>query len=208
MDNQLKPEFFQRHDNEPDEVFYRPPRLVKHIDEPACQALTEFYGTIIPKGGAVLDLMSSWVSHLPDGQDYEQVVIQGMNATEVAANEQASAGLVFNLNTHPALPFADGVFDACVIAVSVQYLTQPWKVFQEVGRVLKPGAPFALSYSNRCFPTKAVAIWQSIRDEQKASLINLYFEQTGLFEARKFHDISPHPNRTDPLYVVVGRRSA
>jgi len=208
MDSTFKPEYFARHDNTPDEAFYRPPRLVKHIDEPACAALAAYYDTILPSGGAVLDLMSSWVSHLPEDNDYEQVVALGMNATELAANEQASAGLVHNLNTQPVLPFADGVFDGCVLTVSIQYLVQPGAVFREVGRVLKPGAPLAIAYSNRMFPTKAVAIWQSLNDERRAQLINLYLEQSGVFGARKFEDISPHPGQSDPLYVVTGNRIA
>jgi SAM-dependent methyltransferase len=206
MHNPLNPDFFQRLDDQADEVFYRPPRLVKHIDEPACAALSAFYKDILPRGGKVLDLMSSWVSHLPEGQNYDQVVIQGMNATELAANEQATSALVFNLNSQPSLPFADGVFDGCVIAVSIQYLTQPKEVFAEIGRVLKPGAPLAIAYSNRMFPTKAVAIWRSVGDEQRAQLINWYFEEAGLFDERSFHHISPNPGQSDPLYVVMGRR--
>jgi SAM-dependent methyltransferase len=206
MDSTFKPEYFERHDNTPDEVFYQPPRLVKHIDEPACAALARYYDTILPADGAVLDLMSSWVSHLPQDNDYDRVIALGMNAVELAANTQATAGLVHNLNTQPVLPFADQVFDGCVLTVSIQYLVQPGAVFREVGRVLKPGAPLAIAYSNRMFPTKAVAVWQAVNDEKRAQLINLYFEQAGMFEARKFEDISPHPGQTDPLFVVTGVR--
>ena len=208
MESPFTPDHFGRYDDTPDELFYRPPRLVKHIDDAACAALADFYRTILPPGGAVLDLMSSWVSHYPDNVAFDRVIAHGMNATELAANERATGGLVANLNSQPLLPFRDAVFDACTIAVSVQYLTQPMKVFAEVGRVLRPGAPFCIAWSNRCFPTKAVAIWQALREEQKASLINMYFEPCGLFDARTVHDISPNPGQSDPLYVIVGNRQS
>ena len=207
-ENPLKPEYFERYDEAPDRVFYQPVRLVKHIDDAACEALAKFYGTILPEEGAILDLMSSWVSHLPGNGKYDQMVAMGMNVPELAANKQATSGLICDLNQTPVLPFQDASFDACILAVSVQYLTQPEAVFREVGRVLKPGAPFAVSYSNRMFPTKAVAIWQAIDDEERAKLINLYFERAELFDMRTFHNISPAQGQSDPLYVIKGHRKA
>lgn len=38
--------------------------------------------------------------------------------------------------------------------MSVDYLTKPIEVFQEMHRCLKPGGVAIMSFSNRCFPTK------------------------------------------------------
>ncbi len=206
MENPLKPEHFNRVDNTPDRAFYGPPRIVKHIDEQACEALAKFYKDNLPAGGAVLDLMSSCVSHLPEDGDYERVIGLGMNAMELRANKQLTGGLIKDLNDHPVIPFADESFDACLIAVSVQYLTKPVEVFAEIARVLRPGAPLIVSFSNRCFPTKAVAVWRSLDDENHANLIDLYCNLAGGFGPRDAVNLSPFPGRSDPLYAVVGRK--
>lgn len=211
MDNPLTPDHFRRMDETPDRLFYAPPRLVKHIDEPACAALAAFYGEYLPTGGRVLDLMSSCVSHLPDDIPddilYDRVIGHGMNAMELAANPQLTGGFVKDLNADPTLPLADNAFDACIVAVSIQYLTRAPEVFADVARVLRPGAPFILSWSNRCFPTKAVAIWQALSDQQKSGLIDLYFELAGGFGERQFFNLSPSPDQTDPLYAMMARRN-
>ena len=200
----LRPEHFRRQDETDDDLFYQEARLVTHIDDPAIRALTSFYETLLPEGGNVLDLMSSWVSHLPAGTSYRGVTGVGMNARELAVNPRLSERVAQDLNRDPTLPFASGSFDAVIVTVSVQYLTRPVQVFAEVGRVLAPGAPFAVAYSNRCFPTKAVAIWQALGDREHAELIGLYFRLSGAFEAPQAHDISPGPG-SDPMYVVVAR---
>jgi SAM-dependent methyltransferase len=113
--------------------------------------------------------------------------------------------VVQDLNRNPALPWPNDQFDAAIVTVSVQYLTSPDTVFAEVGRVLKPGAPFAVAYSNRCFPTKAVAIWRALGSRDHAELIGLYFRLSGAFGQPQAYDISPGPG-SDPMFVVVGRK--
>ena len=66
----LTPSMFRRMDESPDAEFYEMPRLVTHIDDAAIAAVTELYREHVPPGGAVLDLMSSWVSHLPGEVTY------------------------------------------------------------------------------------------------------------------------------------------
>ena len=205
MDNPFKPEHFARVDETPDTVFYRPPRIVTHIDEPAQAALAACYKDTLPEGGAVLDLMSSCVSHLPADVSYGRVIGHGMNVAELRANPRLTGGFVQDLNRNPALPFADATFDGCMIAVSVQYLIRPLEVFAEVARVLRPGGPLVVSFSNRMFPTKAVAIWRALDDARHAGLIDLYFRHSGGFADSEFLDISPYPGRSDPLYVAIGR---
>ena len=159
MSFSITPHHLQRQDNSDDAVFYAEPRLVKHIDEPACAALTNFFTGILPPTGEILDLMSSYASHLPREAGYKSVVGLGMNEIELQANQQLSSYLVHNLAINPKLPFEDNSFDACIITVSVQYLVHPITVFKEIGRVLRPNCSCIVSFSNRCFPTKAVNIW-------------------------------------------------
>lgn len=200
------PEHFARVDPTDDALFYEAPRLVKHIDEPACIALAQFFASMLPRGGRILDLMSSYASHLPADVPFGAVIGLGLNAVELARNTQLSAAIVHDLNRLPAVPFADQAFDACLISVSVQYLTQPVEVFAHISRVLRPGAPFIVSFSNRMFPTKAVAVWRALSDEDHAQLIAHYFNQSGGFEAPRFADLSPRPGMSDPLFVVVANR--
>ena len=147
---------FRREDEAPDEDFYAEPRLVTHIDEQAIAAVRQLYREYLPADGTVLDLMSSWVSHLPAEVAYSRVVGLGMNRTELAANPRLDGFVVHDLNRDPRLPFADAEFDAAAICVSIQYLTRPVAVLRDLGRVLVAGGPLVISFSNRCFPTKAV----------------------------------------------------
>src|SRR6201986_29328 len=140
---------FGKIDAEADELFYDPPRLVCHIDDGAIAALTEFYRVALPAGGVLLDLMSSWVSHLPPEIGYAEVIGHGMNATELAANPRLSRWFVQNLNRDPGLPLGDASVDAAMMCVSVQYLQQPVAVLCDVVRMLRPGAPLVVSFSNR-----------------------------------------------------------
>lgn len=196
---------FQRHDETDDARFYEQPRLVVHIDDRAIAATTQLFKEYLPADGRILDLMSSWRSHLPTDVTYEEVVGLGMNAVELERNPQLTSYVVQNLNQQPQLPFDDASFDGGMVTVSVQYLTDPTAVYQEVARVLKPGAPFITVFSNRMFPTKAVMIWQSLDDKGHQQLVRSYYEQSALFDQIEVLDRSPR-GWSDPLYAVVGRR--
>jgi SAM-dependent methyltransferase len=198
------PHAFERLDETPDGLFYAPPRLVTHIDEGAIDALTGFLREVVPPGGAVLDLMSSWVSHLPPEVAYAEVVGHGMNAEELAANPRLDRWFVQDLNADPSLPLADDTFDAALCTVSVQYLQQPVAVLREAARVLKPGSPLVISFSNRCFPTKAVAIWRALDDRGHTQLVSLYLQRAGFAEIT-VHRLSEGAT-CDPLTAVVGRK--
>lgn len=203
----LRAEHFRRQDESPDAGFYVQPRLVTHIDDEAIAAATAFYRELLPAGGRVLDLMSSWVSHLPAEVEYQEVAGLGMNAAELDANPRLTERVVQDLNVDAGLRWEDGRFDAAIVTVSVQYLVRPVEVFAEVGRVLAQGAPFAVVYSNRCFPSKAVAVWQMLASREHADLIGLYFRLSGMFGQPQAFDLSPNPGQSDPLYAVVARRS-
>jgi len=192
---------FDKADPSPDAEFYVYPRFVTHIDDGAIATVTQVYRKMLPAGGAVLDLMSSWVSHLPDDVAYTSVVGHGMNAQELAANPRLSKWFVQDLNADPTLPLDDASFDGAGLCVSVQYLQRPVEVFREVVRVLKPGAAFVVSFSNRCFPTKAVAIWQALSGPDQQRLVGSYMQAAGF---NKVADHASTPMQGDPLWVVVG----
>ncbi|KQU55640.1 methyltransferase type 11 [Sphingomonas sp. Leaf339] len=194
---------FTRQDEGDDLAFYAPPRLVTHIDEAAVAALSARYRDLLPPGACILDIMSSWVSHLPADVTYGDVVCHGMNARELAANRQADRWFVQDLNRNPMLPLDHGAFDAALCCVGVQYLQHPIDVFADVRRVLRPDAPFIVSFSNRCFPTKAVAIWRALDAAGHAALIDLYLTRAG-FKAITIETLVDG-RRSDPLTLVIGR---
>ena len=202
-DGLFPPAAYAREDESSDDSFYVFPRKVVHIDEGAIDALGRLYTEVLPTGGRLLDLMSSWRSHLPEGFPAD-VVGLGMNAEEMADNPQLTRFAVHDVNRDPRLPFGDAEFDGATCAVSVQYLLHPVHVFREVRRVLRPGAPFVVSFSNRCFPTKAVAVWLNTSDEQHLTLVRTYFESAGGFVDVKEEDRSPR-GYGDPLYAVWAR---
>ncbi|MFD1469142.1 class I SAM-dependent methyltransferase [Hymenobacter caeli] len=197
------PEAFRRQDETPDAHFYQAPRFVTHIDAGAVAAVTQLYREYFPAGGALLDLMSSWVSHLPADVPYRRVVGLGMNAAELRANPRLTAHLVQDLNQQPALPFADDEFDGAAICVSVDYLTQPVAVLRELARVLRPGAPLVITFSNRCFPSKAIAAWQALDDRGHLALVRQFLLAAGGWEGIELLDRSPRTG--DPLFAVVAR---
>jgi SAM-dependent methyltransferase len=204
MPNRLQSDFFRRLDDSDDELFYREPRLVVHIDDDAIATVGEIYLSRLPRGGAILDLMSSWRSHLPPELRPARVVGLGLNRSEMADNPALTEIVTHNLNRTAQLPFDDASFDGAVLTVSVQYLIHPVEVFAEVGRVLKPGAPFIVTFSNRMFPTKAVAIWVNSSERQRVELVDNYFTRSAAFE--KIETVDRSSGQGDPLWAVLGYR--
>jgi hypothetical protein len=201
----LPPEAFAKEDQSADQLFYAAPRFVTHIDERAIAAVTGLYREVFPTGGAILDLMGSWVSHLPPEIAYREVIGHGMNEAELAANPRYTRWFVQNLNETPALPLAEASLNGAAICVSVQYLQRPVAVMREVARCLKPGAALAVTFSNRCFPTKAVAVWLGLPMGQHPRLVALYLERAG-FAAVEARTLIPEGLDHDPLWAVIGRK--
>ena len=189
---------FRCADERNDALFYQEPRLVTHIDDPAIAALRAHYARIFPARAAVLDLMSSHVSHFPAGFAPSRAAGLGMNAEELAANPALTEWVVHDLNADPALPYDSAGFDLVTIAASVQYLRRPLGVFREIGRVLKPGGICSVAFSNRCFPTKATALWSATGDTGHAQIVTAYFHYAGGFSEAETLDLSPDPRRSDP----------
>ena len=208
----------QRYDESSDFMFYAQPRFVKHIDDDAIKALTKYYGTVfpsVPKEGdepvALLDVCSSWISHYPAeyvASDNLKISGLGMNEDELKKNPILTDYAVRDLNEDPTLPYEDNTFDVVTNAVSVDYLTKPLEMMKEVQRVLKPGGLAVMSFSNRCFPTKAVSVWTATGDLDHIWIVGSYFHFAGGFARLVAEDISPKPGKTDPMYVVFARKEA
>jgi SAM-dependent methyltransferase len=202
-----------RYDESDDTEFYSAPRFVTHIDDAAIAALTKYYAEVFPpsgSGAALLDVCSSWISHYPKGYQAGRVVGLGMNEAELKRNAVLNEYTVRDLNKDPRLPYADNSFDVVTNCVSVDYLTKPLEVMKEVQRVLKPGGLALMSFSNRCFPTKAIAIWTSTSDLDHIWIVGSYFHFSGGFAPPEAVDISPKGlfGKSDPMYVVFARKLA
>jgi SAM-dependent methyltransferase len=193
--------FFERQDPSKDRWFYSQPRIVTHIDDEAISAVGTLYEQL-SIGGDVLDLMGSWTSHFSELP--RRLVVHGMNVVELSRNEAALGGVVADLNAHPSLPFRDRAFDYAVCAVSVDYLSQPLEVFDEVARVLRPGGRAVFCFSNRLFPTKAIRGWLAASDEQRVGIVATYF--TGSVGWGTPEGAQVQTSGRDPLFAVWADR--
>jgi SAM-dependent methyltransferase len=194
-----------------DRDFYASPRFVHHVDEAFRERLTALYRREIPADARVLDLMSSWVSHLPPEASYPRVVGHGLNREELAANDRLDEFVVQNLNADRSLPVGDDAFDAVLIAVSVQYLQYPTAVFREIARALAPGGVLIVSFSNRMFPQKAIRAWRAASMDGRADLVCRYLDAVGSADGdagggfRSVETLRETPRTGDPFYAVVAR---
>jgi len=209
---------FERLDPWSDTDFYTQPRLIQHIDATASSLLRDLHARLLQPGMKVLDLMSSWTSHLPDELALNSLVGLGMNQAELAANPRLTERLLHDLNAEPVLPLASAQFDAVICSLSVEYLTQPFAVFAELARVLNPNGLLLLSFSNRWFPTKAIQIWSDLHEFERQGLVLEYFSRSGSFHQLETYSLrnlprpqddkyySPSLLIADPLFAVWGRR--
>jgi len=210
---------FARRDEQADSRFYENPRLVHHLDETARDMVADLYKRFVKDGMEVLDLMSSWISHLPEGVDPARVSGLGMNRTELEQNPSLTDVHVHDLNVSPVLPHENESFDIALCSVSVEYLTQPFEVFADVGRVLKPGGTFVVTFTNRWFPPKVVRIWEQIHEFERVGLVMEYFLKSGAFDNLGTYSMRglPRPRNdkyagelalSDPVYAVWGTKAA
>ena len=205
MTGSFPPGFLDRLDSGSDAAFYAAPRLVTHIDDAAIAAVGALYDELGIRG-RVLDLMSSWISHFRTTP--ESLVGLGMNARELEANAELRERVVQDLNVDPRLPFDTDSFDHVVCCVSIDYLVRPLEVFTEVARVLRPGGLFVCTFSNRCFPTKAIRGWLQTDDAGRIGIVRRYFGLTEGFES-PVDEFRVAPRFFgDPLYAVWATKAA
>lgn len=205
-----------REDDLFDAVFYHKPRLIHHIDDTAREVVKNTYGRLLRDGMRVLDLMSSWRSHIPDHIHLDQLIGLGLNEEELKRNPQLSGYHVHDLNAQAALPYASNTFDVVINTVSVEYLTDPLAVFQEISRVLQPNGHFIITFSNRWFPTKAIGIWKQLHEFERMGLVLEYFLQTGFQDIQTYSirglprpkddKYFPELRYSDPVYAVWGKK--
>lgn len=213
----LKPEQRQKLDDTDDQLFYDYPRFVTHVDEGFIQQLTDLYRDHLRPQTRILDMMSSWVSHLPAEMEFSHIEGHGLNAEELARNRRLNHYFVQNLNQHSQLPLPDQSFDAVLNCVSVQYLQYPEAIFSEIHRVLKPGGVAIISFSNRMFFQKAIQIWRDASEPTRVELVKKYFTSvTGFTVPEVIVNKSTVPNFLqwlgagggDPFYAVIAHRNA
>lgn len=192
---------FRRYDERPDHRFYDQPRLVQHIDDTAIDTISQLYGKLVKPESKVLDLMSSWVSHLPENLPLKSVTGLGMNKEELQANNRLSDFCVHDLNANAHLPFDDNAFDAAICTVSVEYLVHPFEVFEEINRILKPGGVFSVAFSNRWFPPKAINIWPELHEFERMGLVLEYFLESDLYQNLHTYSMRGLPRPEDDKYA-------
>lgn len=153
---------FARLDSSSDSLFYADPRFVEHVDDNAVKKMTRYVSNDAitqPKDNTVLDLCSSWTSHIDSSIiTPKSVVGLGMNEKELASNPSLTSWNVQDLNVNPKLPYADNSFSVVLCQLSIDYLTKPLQVLKEVGRVLKPGGTVHILFSNRLFLSKVRSV--------------------------------------------------
>ena len=172
----LRPNQRTKLDDTDDNQFYSYPRFVTHVDDNFIQQLTDLYRERLKPNTRIFDMMSSWVSHLPDDIKFAHVEGHGMNEEELARNKRLNHYFVQDLNQNPKLPWPDRDFDAVLNCVSVQYLQYPEAIFSEIYRILKPGGIAIISFSNRMFYQKAIAAWRDGSETSRVELVKRYFQ--------------------------------
>lgn len=212
----LRPNQRLKLDDTDDKLFYAYPRFVTHVDEGFIQQLTELYCQRLKPNTRILDMMSSWVSHLPEELQFDHVEGHGLNAEELTRNPRLNHHFVKNLNENPQLPLPDQDFDAVLNCVSVQYMQYPEAVFSEIHRVLKPGGVAIISFSNRMFFQKAIQAWRDGTEVTRVELVKSYFTSVPGFSAPEvIAHKSTVPNFLqwlgaaggDPFYAVIAYRN-
>jgi SAM-dependent methyltransferase len=211
----LQPTQRTKLDETDDREFYSLPRFVTHVDENFIQQLTDLYRERLKPDTRIFDMMSSWVSHLPDEMKFAHVEGHGLNAEELARNSRLDHYFVQNLNENQLLPLSDQSLDAVLNTVSVQYLQRPEAVFAEIYRVLKPGGIAIVSFSNRMFYQKAIQAWRDGSEDDRVELVKGYFKAIPGFSEPEvivrqgsvpsFLQMLGIPG-TDPFYAVIAQR--
>lgn len=210
---------FARADVQDDARFYEKPRMVNHLDDQADATIQSLYGRLLKPGSRVLDLMSSWNSHLPGSLELGKLTGLGLNCEELAENPRLTDYVVHDLNRNPVLPFGDQEFEAVICTVSVEYLIYPEEIFREVARILKPSGIFIHTFSNRWFPPKVIRVWTEVMEWERPGLVLEYFLRSGSYD--HLHTLSargwprpvtdryfPQVPLSDPVYAVWGQTRA
>jgi SAM-dependent methyltransferase len=214
----LRPEQRSKLDETEDSLFYDYPRFVTHVDNQFITQLTELYRARLKPNTRILDLMSSWVSHLPPDISFTHVEGHGLNEEELAKNPRLNHYFVQNLNLNPKLPLEDADFDAVLCTVSIQYLQYPEAIMTEIARILKPQGIVIISFSNRMFYQKAIAAWRDGTPNSRIQLVRKYIQSVpGFSNPELIVNQSSVTNNllqliglgsSDPFYAVIASKDS
>lgn len=208
MSSGFHPQAFTRANNEPDAVFYAKTQHVPSIDLGARAAVTALYQTTLPASGTILDLMAGTESHLPPEATHEHVIGLDINPKSLAANSALTERLVQDLNSLFVTDLQQNTLDAVCVCDGVAYLTHPLDVFEDVHRVLRPGAPFIITFSDHFHPQKAVALWQALDGPDRVRFVTHMLEKTGFVDLDTGEVVPPEDLTAweDTVYAVIGRK--
>ncbi|WP_413684704.1 SAM-dependent methyltransferase [Prochlorococcus sp. MIT 1011] len=197
-----------------DQIFYQQPRYVHHLSDSFRTRLTNLYSEYLLKHHVILDLMSSWVSHLPSNIRYKKVIGHGMNEAELGSNKRLDKFWVQNLNMKQNMPIEDSSIDAGLIVAGWQYLQYPEKVSLELSRIIKSDSFLIISFTNRAFWTKAPNIWTYSSEEKRIKYVTSVLISNGWRIEKilneKTHDkklFGFYSSESDPFFSVIARNN-
>ena len=197
-----------------DEIFYQQPRFVHHLSDSFRNRLTSLYSEYLLNHYIILDLMSSWVSHLPSNISYKKVIGHGMNEAELSSNERLDKFFVQNLNKKQNLPIEDSSVDVGLIVAGWQYLQYPEKVSLELSRVIKSDSLLIISFTNRAFWTKAPNIWTYSSEEKRIEYVTSVLTSNGWRIEKILNEKTQdkklfgfYSSESDPFFSVIARNN-
>ena len=201
-------------DNDDDKIFYKNPRYVNHLSDSFRKRLTSLYSEYLLNHHVILDLMSSWVSHLPTDMSYKKVIGHGMNEDELASNKRLNSFWVQNLNTKQNMPMEDSSIDIGLIVAGWQYLQYPEKVSLEISRIIKPDSLLIISFTNRAFWNKAPNIWTYSSEEKRIEYVNNVLAANGwrivkILKEKTYQKklFGFYTEDSDPFFSVIARNN-
>ncbi len=201
-----------KEDNSDDSLFYASPRIAHHLDEGFRARLTDVYRQYIPEDSVVLDLMSSWVSHLPEDNKYKRVIGHGLNKFELDKNQALDSYWLQDLNVDQQLPLDDSSIDVCLMVAAWQYLQYPEIIASELKRIISSKGILIISFSNRAFWSKTPSIWRDSSEIDRINYIRAILKSEGWNQLevidekqssqgiRKFLGIND-----DPFYSIIAK---
>ena len=197
-----------------DAIFYQQPRFVHHLSDSFRNRLTSLYSEYLLNHHIILDLMSSWVSHLPSNISYKKVIGHGMNEAELSSNERLDKFFVQNLNKKQNMPIEDSSIDVGLIVAGWQYLQYPEKVSLELSRVIKSDSLLIISFTNRAFWTKAPNIWTYSSEEKRIKYVTNVLTSNGWRIEKILNEKTQdkklfgfYSSESDPFFSVIARNN-
>ena len=210
----LSPYDRNKSDISDDEIFYQQPRFVHHLSDSFRNRLTSLYSEYLLNHHIILDLMSSWVSHLPSNISYKKVIGHGMNEAELSSNERLDRFFVQNLNKKQNMPIEDSSVDVGLIVAGWQYLQYPEKVSLELSRVIKSDSLLIISFTNRAFWTKAPNIWTYSSEEKRIEYVTSLLTSNGWRIEKILNEKTQdkklfgfYTSESDPFFSVIARNN-